>query len=175
MSCTPRPRRPRGWCLFTLALLKAKLHRLPDTLFGYLAGEGDSLQLDFQLLEEAHRVVPAGTAQRMLDAVKQHVVCNQKAGIHLRPKRRLLLLLAGRGASHRKHIFYKTFTDGRMNRVLKEVGQAAHRPVWEVRMCVHFDRLLRQQSGQNRSAPQGSELNKSPMASALGKARNHHC
>ncbi len=56
----------------------------------------------------------------------------------LKPKHHLVLHLVSRTAKHGNPGYYATFTDEGINKILKLVGQAAHRSVWEVRVFLHF-------------------------------------
>ena len=77
----------------------------------------------------------------MYDSVKRHIVAAQKAGVVMRPKHHLMLHMVERTAKHGSPNYYSTFEDEGINRLLKQVGQAAHRSVWEARVFLHFEKV----------------------------------
>lgn len=137
----------KGLVPFTLQLLKDKRHRLDQDTVGFLEGAGDALQTYIDLLGTAPLHVPPPMVQAMMDSVKRHVLCSAKAGVPMKPKHHLLLHMASRTPRHGCPTSYSTFRDEGINRVLKRVGQAAHRSVWEARVFSHFGRLEEQRMG----------------------------
>ena len=77
----------------------------------------------------------------MFDAAKRHVSLSEKAGVAMKPKHHMLGHLVGRTAKHGNPGFYSTFEDESINRVLKQVGHAAHRSVWEARVFMTFAKV----------------------------------
>lgn len=140
----------KGLLPFALHLLREHRACFEEPEIGYLIGAGAALQAYFDLLDEAPRNVPPQTLQLMYDAVKRHVSLSQKAGVPLKPKHHLLLHLVERTKRHGNPGFYATFADEGMNRVLKKVGQAAHRSVWEARVFLHFGKIEETRRGQKR-------------------------
>ena len=140
----------KGLVPFVLSLLKKHRTRFVGSEIGYLIGAGDSLQAYFDLLASTPTNVPPAALQGMYDAVKKHVVLSGKAGVPLKPKHHLILHMVGRTAKHGNPGYYATFTDEGVNRLLKQVGQAAHRSVWEVRVFVHFAQVEEHRFGRKR-------------------------
>jgi len=98
------------------------------------------LQEYFDLLDKSPRIVPAATVQKMYDSVKRHFRLARLAGIKLKPKHHLLLHMVQRTLRHGNPGWYATFEDEGINKIVKGIGQAAHRSVWEVRVFDHFDK-----------------------------------
>ena len=99
------------------------------------------MQQYVELLDEAPRNVPGATLKKMFDAMKRHVVLAKIAGVPIKPKHHLVLHLVARTGKHGNPRYYATFKDEGINKLLKHVGQAAHRSVWEVRVFVHFGKV----------------------------------
>jgi hypothetical protein len=118
-----------------------------------LHGAGVALQAYFDLLESSPRNVPPHNLQRMFDMVKRHIVLSLRAGIPMKPKHHLLLHLVERTAVHGNPGFYSTFADEGINRVLKRIGEGAHRSVWEARVFAHFGKLESRMLSRKRPAP----------------------
>ena len=131
----------KGLVPFVLDLLKDKKARFTGNHADVLIGCGEAMQQYFELLDEAPRNVPAATLQKMYDAMKRHIILAKLAGVPLKPKHHLVLHLVARTAKHGNPGYYATFTDEGINKLLKHVGQAAHRSVWEVRVFVHFGKV----------------------------------
>ena len=130
----------KGLVPFVLNLVKQHLAKLPKDGGRYMLAAGEAMQLYFELLDSSPRIVPAATIQRMYNAVKRHISLCKLAGIPLKPKHHLLLHLVARTAKHGSPRYYSTFEDEGVNKMLKHVGQAAHRSVWEIRVFLHFGR-----------------------------------
>jgi hypothetical protein len=136
----------KGLVPFVLSLVKEFQCKFVDDEACYLIGAGDSLMTYFELLEKSGIVVTPADLQAMFDAVKRHVNMACKAGVDCKPKHHQLVHLVDRTMKHGSPSWYSTFEDESLNRVLKKVGEAAHRSVWEIRVLVQFgqveDRML---------------------------------
>ena len=144
----------KGLVSFALEMLRQKQSRLPGADTGFLLAAGEALQEYFNLMADAPRNVPPATLQKMHDAVKRHLLLSRRAGVPMRPKHHLMIHLVARTAKHGNPSYYATFTDEGVNRLLKKVGAAAHRSVWEVRCLIHFDKVEETRSAGKRSLPQ---------------------
>lgn len=140
----------KGLVPFVLDLLKKKRARFTGDLAEILIGAGEAMQQYFDLLDESPRNVPAATLQAMYDAMKRHIILARRAGTPLKPKHHLVLHLVARTAKHGNPGYYATFTDEGINKLLKFVGQAAHRSVWEVRVFLHFGKVEEIRHGKRR-------------------------
>jgi hypothetical protein len=142
----------KGLVPFVLDMLKQHRARLGECEVDHLIGAGDALQGYFELLEDAPRNVPTLVLQRMYDCVKRHLVLCKKAHVPLKPKHHQVLHMVARTAKHGNPNYYATFTDEGINRLLKKVGQSAHRAVWEMRVFLHFGKV-EEAFGQKRPLP----------------------
>jgi hypothetical protein len=125
----------KGLVPFALHLLReAKAGTVPKNLID----AGQALQDYFDLLDTSPRIVPPEILQKMYDVVKTHVKLSARVGIKMKPKHHLLLHMVKRTLRHGNPGWYSTFEDEGINRILKQVGKAAHRTVWEVRVFSHF-------------------------------------
>jgi hypothetical protein len=141
----------KGLVPFVLHLLRTKFGSFaPDSSIEALIDAGAALQTYFELLESEPRNVSAAGLQAMFDAVKQHIALSKLAGIDMKPKHHLMIHLVSRTAEHGNPGYYATFTDEGINHLLKKVGQAAHRSVWEVRVFMHFDKVEEARHGKKR-------------------------
>lgn len=123
---------------FVLEVLKTMQRRVLDEKKEFLIAAGEALARYLDLLKAAPRNVTDEQLQGMYDCVKRHVLLSQRAGVPLKPKHHMILHLVERTARGGNPNFYATFSDEGINRVLKKVGQAAHRSVWEMRVFSHF-------------------------------------
>lgn len=102
---------------------------------------GEALVEIWELTEAAPFEVPRSTVRRLFDAAKRHVVLAAEAGIAMKPKHHMLLHMVARAETCGNPDRYSTFEDESINRLLKKVGEAAHRSVWEARVLVTFDKV----------------------------------
>jgi hypothetical protein len=131
----------KGLVPFVLDVLRDKLARFTDNRGIVLIKCGEAMQEYFVLLDESPILVPAATLQKMYDAMKRHIILAKLAEVPMKPKHHLVLHLVARTARHGNPGYYATFTDEGINKLLKHVGQAAHRSVWEVRVFLHFGKV----------------------------------
>jgi hypothetical protein len=137
---------------FVNLLLSEFRSKLSEPQAGYLVGAGVALQQYIDLCAASPRVVPEAAVQKMFDAVKKHIILAERAGVPMKPKHHLLLHLVARTRRHGNPNFYATFADEGINRIVKKIGEAAHRSVWEVRCLVHFRLLEERMLGTKRPA-----------------------
>ena len=119
----------------------------------FLICAGEGLQDYFSLLAESPRNVPPVLLQRMYDAMKKHIMLSQRAGVHMKPKHHLVLHMVARTSKHGNPGYYATFTDEGINKLLKKVGQSAHRSVWEIRCLVRFGNVEEARQSKKRGLP----------------------
>ena len=145
----------KGLVGFALELLKRMQGRFAgsETNIAFLIGAGEALQEYFDLLGDAPRQVPPRMLQRMFDSMKKHLILSNRAGVPMKPKHHLVLHMVARTGKYGNPSFYATFTDEGINKLLKKVGQAAHRTVWEVRVLLHFGKVEETRSSRKRHMP----------------------
>lgn len=143
----------KGLVPFTLDLLKTYRHQFAEPTINDLISAGEALNKYFELLASSPRRVPLNILQEMYDTVKMHLTMCKRAGVPMKPKHHLLLHLVERTAKNGNPGYYSTFADEGINRLLKKVGQAAHRSVWEARVLLHFGQV----QGATRGLKRGAE------------------
>jgi hypothetical protein len=80
------------------------------------------------------------TIQRLYDCFNSFHRYWRNANLPLKPKLHMLSHLVQRTAEHGSPNSYATFTDEGINRTLANIGRAAHRSVWELRVLDSFQR-----------------------------------
>lgn len=143
----------KGLVPFVVHLLKKYRNNMMNGKKDLLIGAGEALHKYFELLSPSPLVVPMDTLQTMCDNVKTRIRLSVLAGIPLKPKHHLLLHLVARSAGHGNPTSYATFADEGISRVLKKIGQAAHRSVMEVRVFFHFGHIGDEKRGRKRPNP----------------------
>lgn len=143
----------KGLVPFVQSLLQKHREALTPEEFAPLSGAGSALQEMFDILDKAPRDLDAATARRLRRATARHVVLSEQAGMVLKPKHHMVLHMSGRASAFGNPNAYSTFEDESINKLLKKVGEAAHRSVWEVRVLVQFDQVEANRSGFKRSLP----------------------
>lgn len=128
----------KGLVPFVLEQLRQRRASIPEPEVAYMIDAGAALQRYFDLLHQSPRNVPEKNLREMFVTVKRHIELSEKAGVPLKPKHHLMLHLVTRTRRHGNPGYYSTFEDESINRVVKKIGQAAHRSVWEARMFAHF-------------------------------------
>lgn len=135
---------------FVLGLLRKYRGAFDSSEAGALIGSGASLQELFDIMETSPRELPPQVVQRLYDAAKKHIVLAKQAGVPLKPKHHLLLHMVSRAAEFGNPDAYSTFEDESINKLVKNIGEAAHRSVWEVRVLVQFDKVEEARAGFKR-------------------------
>jgi hypothetical protein len=122
--------------LDTLRHFRAQLEGL--TTGEALLRTGESLQEYIELLDSSPLVVPDSTIQKMYAALGRFFSLWKLAQLHQRPKFHLMAHVLAGNRYIGNPTSYSTFADESLNRVIANIGRAAHRSVWEVRVHVHF-------------------------------------
>jgi hypothetical protein len=143
----------KGLVPYVLSLVREFGWRIPGNESQYLIGAGEALVSYFRLLDQSGVVVEPSSLQAMYDAIKRHVTMSTKAGISLKPKHHQVVHLVDRTEKHGSPSSYATFEDESINRVLKKVGEAAHRSVWEIRVLVQFAQVEDRMLSRKRARP----------------------
>lgn len=153
-SLSTKAAETKGLVPFVLSLLKKYRTALTVEESGALIGAGDALQEVFEIMARSPRELPPRMVQRFYDATKKHLVLSAQAGMVLKPKHHMLLHMASRAQMYGNPDHYSTFEDESINKLLKKVGEAAHRSVWETRVLVQFGKVEDTRVGSKRRAPE---------------------
>lgn len=152
VTSTMKAAETKGMVSFVVELLHQQRSQFKEPEVSHLIEAGQALMTYSTLLDESPRSVPAATVDTMIDCVTRHLALCKEAGIPLKPKHHQLLHMARRTMRHGNPKYYSTFGDEGMNRVLKKVGQAAHRSVWETRVFIHFSLIDESRRGKKRTS-----------------------
>ena len=100
-------------------------------------------------------VVSPGDMQWLFDISPRLFRLWKDAGLPCRPKLHHIMHLVQRSELQGNPAYYATWEDEGLNKVLGQLGRAAHRSVWEVRILAHFDAyqtLIRDRPKRQRRA-----------------------
>ena len=118
----------------SLALLTRFSVQIGAPLCDRLMVIGECLQKFISLVRASPVVVSRAVQQQMFDTVLRVCHTRDLAGLHVKPKRHLLLHLVERIEQQGNPSFYSCWMDETLNKVLAAAGRAAHRAVWELRV-----------------------------------------
>ena len=108
---------------------------------------GEALVKLIQIIDATGRTVSARELQALYDSVKKLHVGWCGAELKKMPKLHLLFHLVERVREQGSPQVYATWQDESLNRTLRDIGSAAHRRVWEIRI---FDRFAQTEQKRNK-------------------------
>ena len=101
---------------------------------GHLLVIGECLLEYIMLMRNSPVAVSRADQQQMFDTVLRLCTAWDLAGLHVKPKRHLLLHMVERTGFQGNPSFYQCWMDETLNKVLAAAGRAAHRAVWALRV-----------------------------------------
>lgn len=124
--------------------------QIPEPLRAYLLGATEALISLIRIMDDSPAVLSQKTIASLHDAYKKYMRCAALAKIPMKPKNHLLGHMIHRAAQAGNPRMYSTFEDEGLNHVLKLIGAAAHRSVWEYRVFVSFEQWEDRASAKRR-------------------------
>lgn len=122
---------------FVLGVLRV-VPRLDDGLRAQLVGAGEALVEFSRCIDDSPMIMQPGVIQAMHESYKRYMKLSAAAGVPMKPKNHLFGHLVNRAITAGNPKMYSTFDDEGLNAVVKRMGIAAHRMVWEYRMYNSF-------------------------------------
>ena len=121
----------------------------PDV--GYLIGACVPLHMYFDLMDDAARVVPPPSAAHVRCCQEAHRFVHQGGGA-FEAEAPVDVASCGPDEAAWKDWFLYHNCRRDINRLIKKMGQAAHRLVWEARVLAHFSLVDEPRRGKKRPA-----------------------
>ncbi len=95
-------------------------------------------------------VMTGAAIQEMYDQLNRIFRLWIAAGLDVKPKLHMLMHLADRAQRQGNPVCYATWGDESLNRVLGQLGRAAHRTVWEARVLAMFEQRQEHEQAPKR-------------------------